>query len=463
MVAVDRFFMRQLSENISSLRPPQRRRKSDIILSDDSSKQAYSVILEDDVGAVRRQVKGHSGEQVSTISNVSAEIKIKCGLSSSSPFLYKHIRKRRFKLSTGRFAQSQIYKFRCMAEDRECRPANHPPSGRCEWGSFQRVSEYNPMDLCSADRKRAFRALEALYSNPQNNFRITCCNTLVHSWDVDGNGDGIGLSELFTELSSVCTSKQYRYFLDILVEILCVEDLAHTLQIFQIDPLDAEGVEAIYSRLLYLSRSDENSQIYGFGEGAINGYIDSEVYSPHFNALVSALIRARGMCEQNSSSEAAIHDETMSRLLDKLLSLQISDSMTDQEMQIRYNESVRWVDSLDACQCASFLNMYLLSLLTRDASIVVSIGNRETCHKSVISVDANKTVNAIQSLEVLEKQTSGCDGCLQICYDNGLIIKYAFRISLIDLSPKPASKIGRKIIEEEYLCNAQLASKSEPF
>ena len=449
VVVVSKSFLQQLSENISCRRPAGRREKSDIYNKSKSSGESgkYFAILEEDVSTLRSD----SGN----IAYVSTEIKVKCGLQSTSPFIYRHMDERRFKLKIGKYAISQIYKSRTSSSLGE-NPEEKRQAQECEWGKFAGISDYSPQDICSRTRTRVSRALESLFINPQNNLRILCNNKVLHSCDVNYNDNGLSIAEVFTELEAAPLSSQKRIYFDIINKVLCFEPIAELLQVLQIDPLDIEGVDVLYSRLVHLAANGEDSSVFGLNSDDLNKVIDNGVFCGTFSQLVNAIIACSSGSGANDDVSGDFSGDPVAGHLRRLRSLQLDPSMADGEAELRYREACLWANALDAELCIAFINMFLLSLLARDASIIISIGNRRAIYCE--NCTDSTTIDAIQSIDIEEMQTGNHDGCIQIHYDNGLHVLYSCRVRLIDLSPKPSSKIKKKIENESHICSVYMAN-----
>ncbi|CAH2046635.1 unnamed protein product [Thlaspi arvense] len=95
----------------------------------------------------------------------SVEIKPKCGFLPTSQFISEE---NMLKRSVSRFRMHQIMKL--------------------EYNEITEVSGYDPLDLFSGSKSRVSEAIKALYSIPQNNFRVFLNGSLI----LGGSGESTG-------------------------------------------------------------------------------------------------------------------------------------------------------------------------------------------------------------------------------------------------------------------------------
>lgn len=164
--------------------------------------------LEDNAGLLNRAANLSSG-------SIVIELKVKCGFSSMSPFVpavrsYKH-QHSRFKLMQWKKLTD---KWRKRGKD------NYVATN---WGKFESVSTYDPLDLCAGSSQRVSRALDCLMRNPQNNLKVSVCtfgcrgdgaesgvhpggvsvkNKHIYGWDKTSDVDKVQLENLCTEAFS---------------------------------------------------------------------------------------------------------------------------------------------------------------------------------------------------------------------------------------------------------------------
>ena len=205
--------------------------------------------------------------------------------------------------------------------------------------------------------------------------------------------------------------------------VLTRDDTLEKLEKLQsLDALfDVEGCAAIFERLSNLCNGNRQSamehvanardmpltddfrELQGWLQKLERGLLDlkhaeAEVKSGHsFSPLLLKILRL-AECRQYQ------------RQGKNVLNLSLKDSSTVGVKQIEVLE--QWVQSLNLKECVSFLQIWLLALGAKDASFVITLS---PCTKSSSP-------------------------------------SWSHFSRLIDLGPKPISKISTKIVEEERLC-----------
>nr|4AXD_A Chain A, INOSITOL-PENTAKISPHOSPHATE 2-KINASE [Arabidopsis thaliana] len=162
---------------------------------------------------------------------ISVEIKPKCGFLPTSRFIGKE---NMLKTSVSRFKMHQLLKL--------------------EYIEISEESEYDPLDLFSGSKERVLEAIKALYSTPQNNFRVFLNGSLI----LGGSGESTGR-----------TSPEIGYaFEDALKGFIQSED-GHRTECFLQLVSDAVYGSGVLDRLLEIQKLDKLDI-----EGAIHCYYD---------------------------------------------------------------------------------------------------------------------------------------------------------------------------------------------
>ena len=336
---------------------------------------------------------------------LSFELKVKCGLKSYSPFVsikdtsgIKGIRK--MKHSISRYALMQLVKL--------CEFSTYEKGSKyCQWGDFETMSDYDPSALCSRDISKVKNALGNLLSNPQNNLRICLNGKHIYGW-------GIAHIDNFTEfLSTLPLSNVLPSPVDYLAKVLVDEDVLQRLESLQaLDAfIDIEGCQAIFGRLMELCAENEDVAIQKIVEGkAFLELLHQDL------ALIHTWVNE---IESGTFDRCTYQMGTIpiSDFLWKMLQLTPSCSKKD---SININEKIStsldiWLKTLDEDDCILYLQFWLLALSAKDASLIVTL-----------SLSSSYT--------------------------------WSHTIHLIDIGPKPVSKIFQKVqMEAEIIEKASVA------
>jgi hypothetical protein len=358
---------------------------------------------------------------------LTVELKVKCGLKASSPFIPFH---RRVKLTMSRF--------------------QHPSSGGPTWGKYIGHSNYMPEDLCSGDLPRVRRSLQSLLFNPQNNLRVSVDGKHRYGWDK------VDLSSLYDALHSVESrtassqgtgaegEAQAQEMLDAVAQILTKECVLQRLQALQdLDVLDVEGAALVYARAVDLcggrrdatNRYLETSMLQLPGSVDING-LNSPLPKPHIE-------------ERNGSYSSDISQ--------RLRELRICASTTDEQWATHRALAIELVQCATLEECAHLLQLFMIALVARDASVVLAL-------KRVVTTDSTpdfvpQTLTHCGMVRVpkqgAESNTQCSDSMTINCGNEGATtggVCYAYTIGVIDLGLKALDKLWQKDLEEDAIC-----------
>ena len=336
---------------------------------------------------------------------LSFELKVKCGLKSYSPFVRTEFMgdqrtDRSVKHKISRYALIQLVKL-------------HESIRRVEtpWGKFEKMSEYNPSDLCSRSLVRVRNALKALLCNPQNNLRVCFSGKHIYGWNI------ASMDEFIKILSTLSSATVLVPPIDYLADVLVRENVLQRLESLQaLDAFtDIEGCEAIFTRLVELSAGCEYMAVQKIVQSKkINDFPLEEL------AIIHAWIKEieagnfqRGLYE--------LSEIFLSDFLRKMLQLTpltaIKGAVNVHEMNSSSRDS--WLRTLTEDECILFVQFWLIALGAKDASLVVTL-----------------TQSSLSS-------------------------SWSHDTHLIDVGPKPISKIFQKIsTEPEIIEKASLALKN---
>ena len=389
-------------------------------------------------------------EQHDSFPTACVEIKVKSGLCSVSPwsFDYDSVRRR-----LNRFSLIQLYK---QSQSRE---GIHTAWG----GDVRTVSEYSPADLCSGDALSVRRACSALLQSPQNNFIVSLSGKKIfglHQVDVDPLKKACG--QLFGVEDETC-------LLDVISEILAEEDVLQRLQVLQAaDVVDVEGAATVMSRLVALSGGVDAAV------EAVNSWENGEELVLVDLARVAEtrltvsrerrddLMRGWGGMRCHQEAVPCASGGAAMRLTNELLDLTASATAERGKSDV-----VDWMNSLPAADCICLLRLWLIALGASDVSVIISFRERDETVSAQESAIASLPSASGTTLHdngrrgvVLEKQTNESPGIIKHSAVEGApSVLFSYRVTAIDLGPKPAGKILNKCAEEKAICETAISEE----
>ena len=346
---------------------------------------------------------------------ISFELKVKCGLKSSSPFVPND---RSVKLTVSRFQLMQCYKsVRLHSLQKQGLP----------WGQFTTQSMYNPAHLTSGNNVLILSTLNELIKNPQNILRISINNRHVYGWSItnhDSLFEACSCSDLVLEDPQKSSSHDFDGILSAISEIFAAEDLLKVLaQAQDLDVLDVEGAALAHKRVATL--------LEGSGVSA-NAYILHRMLMPLETELIHSLPMAH-----NKNSPSSIVAE--------LRSLRVNETTPWQIRTECRSRAEDLVNSASLEQCALLLQLWMVALIAKDASVVATL-------KRVVMVGHEGE----HSTGVKRKQTPTHCGLVTLskseqCDD---ALHYIYSLGLIDVGLKGLDKMWGKELQEDEVCAA---------
>jgi hypothetical protein len=246
-------------------------------------------------------------------------------------------------------------------------------------------SDYDPADLCSGERDRIAAALKSLCENPQNNLSIW--RNGVSSCLADMNESKISM--IVEALSAVLSSEQ--------------KVVLTRLQLLQsFDVLESEGAACIFNRLENLVGSRYES------EQLLLESIDESI-----------LTRAERMsCSLDGTEPFSPPWTAISTLF------QLSKSETHEGLLAN---ATRLVDSMNREECVLALQLWLLALAAKDASLMVNLTFMQK-HATISTNDPGLGWGVVE--------ITGTDSCV------------AYSLSIVDMGIKDPEKCrgGRDLL-----------------
>uniref|UniRef100_A0A1J3DDH9 Inositol-pentakisphosphate 2-kinase n=1 Tax=Noccaea caerulescens TaxID=107243 RepID=A0A1J3DDH9_NOCCA len=280
-VSVSKEFLQSVDKKVTKQRPPWRVNAANVDTSHDSA------LILNDHSLFSRGIS--SGGDC-----FSVEIKPKCGFLPTSGFISED---NLLKRSVSRFKMHQILKL--------------------EHNEISEVSEYDPLDLFSGSKERVSEAIKALYSIPQNNFRVFLNGSII----LGGSGESTGR-----------TSPEIAYaFEDALKGFIQSNDGLRTECFLQLVS-DTVYESGVLDKLLELQKLDKLDI-----EGAIHCYYDV-INQP------CPLCRESGQLEKYSSLHALPLDESLKIVKDYM----IAATAKDCSLMISFQSRKGW-DSAPSC------------------------------------------------------------------------------------------------------------------
>lgn len=220
-VSVTKEFLESVDKKVTKQRPPWRVNAANVDTSHDSA------LILNDHSLFSQGATSGGGDCL------SVEIKPKCGFLPTSRFISDE---NKLKRSVSRFKMHQLLKL--------------------EHNEISEVSEYDPLDLFSGSRERVSEAVNALYSIPQNNFRVFLNGSLV----LGGSGESTGRTSPetahafedalkgFIETSDGLRTKGFLQLVSDTVYDSGVLD--KLLEVQKLDKLDTEGAIHCYYNII---------------------------------------------------------------------------------------------------------------------------------------------------------------------------------------------------------------------
>jgi hypothetical protein len=377
---------------------------------------------------------------------LTVELKVKCGLKASSPFIPFH---RRVKLTMSRYQLIQHTK------DAQ---ATHPSSGGPTWGKYIGHSNYMPEDLCSGDLPRVRRSLQSLLHNPQNNLRVSVDGKHRYGWDK------VELSSLYDALHSVDDGTtnshgtfaegeaQAQEMIEAVAQILTKECVLQRLQALQdLDVLDVEGAALVYARAVELCGSCRD---------AANRYLETSMLQPPVSMDTNG---QRPPLPKSNIEEC--DDSCSSEISQRLRELRICESTTDEQWTANRTVATGLVQRATLEECAHLLQLFMIALVARDASVVLTL-------KRVVTTDSTPDFvpQTLPHCGIVRVPQQGAESNTQ-CSDSMTIncgteadtaagdVSYAYTVGVIDLGLKALDKLWQKDLEEDAICqNATLSA-----
>eukprot|EP01034_Spumella_vulgaris_P022156 gene22156-28263_t len=310
------------------------------------------------------------------------------------------------------------------------------------WGVFHTVSQYNPCDLCSMDKTKVCSALRALVDSPQNNLRVCMDGHHVFGWDKDTTEGDLAdvCGQFLLDDSTVDNSASLSPIVDLMGSILCAENTLQRLEQMQsLDLLDVEGAALVFERLVVLTDGDH---------AEAERLLTKSLLTPIDGDLLHSITQYVTGSEQFDSS-------TCPPIIMSLTALRISSVVPSDVAEQHRSSALSLVNLITTNDCLLLLTLWMLALVAKDASVIVSLV-RVTTDGGSFSADADAKLVGNHSLL---KQTATAAGLIRVhrashssCDTTDLSGEvFAYCLSLVDVGPKSLHKVWTKAGEEQEL------------
>ena len=338
------------------------------------------------------------------------------------------------------------------------------------------LTNYNPRDLCSRNSHRIKHAIHSLLHKPAINLKICFNGTKIYG---DESNDFIGLQNILDQYLSLNHSNHtlhnqnsIDFITDIISRIFCEEDILQRLELMEaLGPfgIDIEGSKFVYDHLVRLVGSEEDviAKLRQYVTMPINiAYcrhlydkrVDSSLEDEFFalNNNHSSILESK---YSECSSILSAEDEEL--LLSVLTTLHVSDDASVEDRAIFRIRAQEWAQTLTDNQCIYLLRMWLLSLAASDASIIMCMqcvtDSQEISDSEIVTDNSLKIKNCINPVTDLFslsktnlclKQSDHRAGEFHFHSDQDTVSKIIYTISVIDIGPKPPTKIMERFVQD---------------
>lgn len=419
VIVLDETFARELLDHSSQLRPPARVRECSF------NNLSWPIFA----GLQRNLSVIHRMTPVSCAvfkDEITLEIKVKCGLRAVTPFVGDSVA--RLKLGMSRFHLMQLYKQACKGKS-VC------------WGQFVSLNKYDPLMMFTGDSKQIQQALSKLCLNPQNNLRVSLNAQHVYGWDkldVQHLTDAIQRSDFceVTEAGRAPRNLLPERALSAVAAALAEEPLLGRLFSMQkLDLLDSEGAKVVFDRLVEIA----------LGREAALGMLEEQMLKP-LHPQVHTLVNS-GSVDEEATTE---HDGSAGDCLvfaRELIALNISEEDVDAVRMERLEKAHTLVRRATARQCLFLLQLWMLSLIAKDASVIITLKR--------VKLGALDAAGRRVGDMCVSFQSETC--CGTVCStspdrDCGHFDGYVYTVAVIDVGLKSLDKAWGKAADDAIVC-----------
>eukprot|EP01038_Epipyxis_sp_PR26KG_P004799 gene4799-6727_t len=385
---------------------------------------------------------------------IGIEIKVKCGLKSTSPFIYNENKPYLLiKYKCSKFKLMQMYK-----ESQKLK--NHSNQYSVNWGNFESISEYNPSELCSQNSEYIKNNLNILINNPQNNFKFTFNGQHIHGWNIYDKDAIRKCCDVFLNKNNDHNNDMsLDIIIDLLTKILAKESVLKKIQLLQkLDLIDSEGCDEIYRRLIQLiiedqtAYNDVNEFSYNQAEIIAKKHIIDSLCEP-LNPLYYDL-----MCDFECVNDNYANIEFKNHVLFQkyvvngnipmivlsLIQHQIIDYSCVETVKMKSIGGWGLLEGLSIQDCVLLLKLWMIALIAKDASIMLAmesqINDISYCYTNddyIVDVIVQDDLNpGLVELKSIDQPTKS----------------FKFSVSIVDLGMKSLEKFKLVKQKDDFIC-----------
>jgi inositol-pentakisphosphate 2-kinase len=318
---------------------------------------------------------------------------------------------------------------------------------RCRFQCLHRESSaYNPVDLWSRNVSRIRQAIQALWEQPRNNWRLWSTST-SRGAPILGQRDEVPLV-----LQNWVPGASQSVLVDLVTHVLFEDsDWLHSLLSLQkLDLVDSDGAVRVYDRLVRDFHGGSHEQAWSLLEGdadAVDSTDRGRLHVPPHPRLACcppALLVGLEGASPSLEKYFTLVDELEKHLLQRT---PVDNSYLDQ----LHGEATSLVDSMTQVDCLVLLRLWLLSLAMCDVSFFVSFQKLEDSPRKYDD-------EGIMGIRHVSHQSEEGPGV--IAFDVGpRTVRVSYEIKAIDCDCKPAKKLlSRRKKEDAVFAEASSTS-----
>lgn len=322
----------------------------------------------------------------------------------------------------------------------------HACKGKCVgWGEFSCTTSYDPLTMFTSDFSQIHHALATLFLNPQNNLRVSINAKHIYGWDkldVQPLLDAVRSSD-FNEVSDIPAGSeasseqppQLQSGIISAISIALAEEslLSRLLSMQKLDLLDSEGAEVVFDRLegVVLSR-----------ETALR-MLETQMLKPLHPRVHTLFDRD----ESDPSAGGEVEDCCCMRLARQLLALSTSEDHEERVQMEQLQKARTLVQDATADQCLFLLQLWMLALIAKDASVIITI-------RRIILSSLSAEGRRVGDMWVCAQSATHCGTLCSVRpnEESGFFDGYVYTVGVIDIGLKSLDKAYTKAAEDADVC-----------
>ncbi|KAJ1402044.1 inositol-pentakisphosphate 2-kinase [Ochromonadaceae sp. CCMP2298] len=412
IVQLEQSFTAELTRRLDSQRPAGRKKDNELLL-------LTSALLQRNFNHLHRPLRSYG--PLPLRATITIELKVKSGLKSSSPFLPDD---RLIKLKHSTFGLQQMYTHAKAKQSEDL---------ALSWGTLGAYSRYDPSKLCSRQYADVRDSLNVLLGSPRNNLRISINGRHLYGWDkVDIGALHRGMASAHNNLcGDESVGAHLRSTLDALASLLCAEDILERLQAMQrLDLLDAEGAALAFDRIVELAGSDDATTV-----------ILQQLHRPIQPSLFAFALQGLSLAPPVDCPPIVV----------ELVRLKIHEGLSMEDVDERRRAALSLLASASMAEAALLLQLWMVALIAKDASVIVSIQRMDGPHTSAPN-DAG-----VWEGRIVQRQSSSHCGLVfppsgGSQGDSEEVAGYAYNVGIVDIGLKSVSKAKQKSVHDAAMC-----------